>query len=149
MKSIVRKTIVALVCLFVANAGVMASTDKPIKVSQLPLAAQQLIKKDFSGKKVALSKMETGLFEKKYDVIFTNGDKVEFDKNGNWTEIECKNTAVPGRLVPSAIRQYVKNNYSSHKIIGIEKDRSEYDVKLTKGVEITFDKNFQVLDIDM
>lgn len=97
---------------------------------------------------VALSKMETGVFDKSYDIIFTNGDKVEFDRNGNWTEIKCKTAAVPATLVPPAIIKYVKDNYPSAKILEIEKDRKEYDVKLSNRMEITFNKDFLVVDID-
>lgn len=148
MKSLARKSFLVAFCLLVASVSSMASNDKPIKVSQLPQSAQQILKKNFAGKKVALSKMETGVFDKSYDIIFTNGDKVEFDRNGNWTEIKCKTAAVPATLVPPAIIKYVKDNYPSAKILEIEKDRKEYDVKLSNRMEITFNKDFLVVDID-
>lgn len=149
MKNLVRKAFALIVCMFIANLGIMASNDKPITVSQLPQAAQHVLKTEFKNRKVALAKMESGIIEKSYDVIFTNGDKIEFDRNGNWTDIECKKSGVPARLVPSQIRAYVKKNYSSHKIIEIEKKRSSYEVKLSKGVELTFNKNFKVTDVDI
>lgn len=149
MKSLVRKALTVIICIFVANVGVMASNDKPITVSQLPQAAQHVLKTEFKGRKVALSKMESGLISKSYDVIFTNGDKIEFDRNGNWTDIECKKSGVPANLVPSQIRQYVKKNYSSQRIVEIEKKRGSYEVKLSKGVELTFNKNFKVTHVDM
>lgn len=149
MKSLVRKALTVIICIFVANVGVMASNDKPITVSQLPQAAQHVLKTEFNGRKVALSKMESGLISKSYDVIFTNGDKIEFDRNGNWTDIECKKSGVPANLVPSQIRQYVKKNYSSQRIVEIEKKRGSYEVKLSKGVELTFNKNFKVTHVDM
>ena len=34
------------------------------------------------------------------------------------------------------------------KVMEMEKDRSEYEVKLSTGMEITFNKNFQAIDID-
>lgn len=98
--------------------------------------------------KVALAKMESGLFDTSYDIIFTNGDKVEFDRNGNWTELKCKYSQVPARLIPAAISSYVKKNYPSTKVLEIERDRNEYDVKLSNGIELTFNKKFQVIDID-
>lgn len=95
-----------------------------------------------------MAKMESGLFDTSYDIIFTNGDKVEFDRNGNWTELKCKYSQVPVRLIPAAINSYVKKNYSSAKVLEIERDRNEYDVKLSNGIELTFNKKFQVIDID-
>ena len=124
--------IAALLCLFVVSVNAVASNDKPIEVSQLPQAAQQILKKDFGKMKVALAKMESGLF----------------DGKGNWTELICKYSQVPVRLIPQAIKKYVNENYPSAKVIEMERDRSEYDVKLSTGLEITFNKKFQVTDID-
>ena len=69
-----------LVCLFTLQTVVWADDDKPIQVNQLPQTAQTFIKTHFPDNKVAMAKMETDWFDKSYDVIFTNGDKLEFDK---------------------------------------------------------------------
>ena len=148
MKRIIQTALVALVCLVTFQVSAFADNDKPISMSQLPATAQKIIKKHFSGKKVALAKMETGLFEKSYDVVFNNGEKVEFDRKGNWTEIDCKMSSVPAALIPAKIKQYVKSTYPGAKIIQIEVDASEYEVKLSNRLEVTFNKNFQVIDID-
>ncbi|MDD6687766.1 PepSY-like domain-containing protein, partial [Sodaliphilus pleomorphus] len=76
------------------------------------------------------------------------GEKLEFDRNGNWTEIDCKKSRVPVALVPSAIKNYVRKNYSGATIVQIEKARSGYEVQLSTGLELTFNKNFKVIDID-
>lgn len=148
MKKILFKTFSALVCLLAICSVASADNDKPIEVSQLPTAAQTTLKSYFSDRKVALAKVESDLFEKNYDVIFTNGDKVEFNSKGEWTEIQCKQSQVPTGLVPSQISSYVKSNYSGTKIIEIEKDSKEYEVTLNNGIELTFNKKFKLIDID-
>ncbi len=148
MKKFIQKAIMAIVCLVAFQTQAMADTDRPITVNQLPATAQQVIKSHFSGMKVALAKMETGFLEKSYDVIFTTGEKIEFDRDGNWTEIECKRTAVPAKLVPAQIANYVNTNYPGNAILKIEKDRTEYEINLSNGVEIKFNKEFMVIDID-
>ena len=80
--------------------------------------------------------------------MFNNGEKVEFDRKGNWTEINCKLSSVPTALVPAKITQYVKSPYPGAKILEIEKDDSQYEVKLSNMLEVTFNRNFQVVDID-
>lgn len=75
MKRFLKASIAALLCLFVVSVNAVASNDKPIEVSQLPQTAQQVLKKDFSKMKIALAKMESGIFDTSYDIIFTNGDK--------------------------------------------------------------------------
>lgn len=148
MKTIIKKTLMALVCLVAFQTAAMADNDKPVNVNQLPATAQQVIKGSFAGKKVALAKVESGLIDKSYDVIFTTGEKIEFDRSGNWTEIDCKRSEVPATLVPTQIKNYVNTNYSGNKILKIEKDRNEYEINLSNGVEVKFNKNFMVIDID-
>lgn len=148
MRRIIKNTIVTLICLVAFHVTAEAGKDKPISVSQLPVAAQQLLKKHFAGKKVALAKMESGLFYTDYDVIFTNGDKIEFNGKGEWTEVKCKSAAVPAGIVPARIAAYVRQNYPDNRILKIEKDDDEYEVNLSSGIEITFNRDFLVIDID-
>ena len=114
----------------------------------MPTKAQTLITTYFKHHKVALAKMESGLFYKSYDVIFTTGEKLEFDKSGDWTEIQCKASEVPVQVLPAEIRSYVSSTYPGAKVLEIERDGKEYEVKLSNGWEITFDNQFRVIDID-
>ncbi len=148
MKNIIKKALMAIICIAAFVTPAMADNDKPISVSELPTAAQQVLNSYFTTKKVALAKMESGIIGKSYDVIFTNGEKIEFDRKGQWTEIDCKQSSVPSKLVPSQITSYVNQNYSGNKILKIEKDDNEYEVNLSNGIEITFNKKFAVIDID-
>ncbi|MCD8237420.1 MAG: PepSY-like domain-containing protein [Prevotellaceae bacterium] len=144
-----KKLLVLFVCLFTMQAAtVRADNDKPVKVEQMPQQAQQFIKKHFPKRTVALAKMETGLFSKSYEVLFTNGDKLEFDSKGAWTEVNCKYSAVPAEIIPAAIRTHITKNYPKTKIMKIEKDSGDYEVELSNKWEIKFDKKFNVIDID-
>ena len=138
-----KKLVFLLVCVFTVSTVAMADNEKPIQVGQLPTKAQTFITTYFKGHKVALAKLDS----KSYDVIFTNGEKIEFDKSGDWTEVKCK-SGVPTQIVPSAIRTYVKNNYAEASIIHIERIRNEYEVYLSNRWEITFDCHMRVIDID-
>lgn len=148
MNTYIKKNIMALMCLLAFSATAMADNDKPISVTQLPATAQQIIKTHFGDMKVALAKLENELFDKSYDVIFTTGEKIEFDRNGNWKEIDCKLSEVPADLIPTPIANYVNTNYSGNRILKIEKDRGQYEIKLSNGIEIEFNRNFVVIDID-
>ena len=96
-----------------------------------------------------MAKVETDFLDKNYDVVFTNGNKVEFDKKGNWTNVDCEHTQVPVAILPEAIRQYVAKNYPDAKVLKIEvTDRKGYDVELSNGFELEFDKRMNVIDVD-
>ena len=143
-----KKLVFLLVCLFTLQTVARADDDKPIQVTQMPQPAQQFIKQHFADSKVALAKMESDFFYKSYEVIFTNGDKVEFDNKGNWEEVNCKYSSVPTAIIPAAIQKYVATNYPDAKILKIERDKKDYEVKLSNRTELKFDLKFNLIDID-
>ena len=88
------------------------------------------------------------MFYKSYDVVFASGEKLEFDKSGDWTEVKCKTGEVPAAIIPEAILKYVKANYPDAKVLEIEHDSEGYEIKLSNRLEIKFNDKFQVVDID-
>ena len=143
-----KKLVFLFVCLFTLQTVAHADNDKPIQVNQMPQTAQQFIKKYFADSKVALAKMESDFLYKSYEVIFTNGNKVEFDKKGEWTEVDCKYGFVPVAVIPTVILKYVSTNYPDTKILKIERDSKDYEVKLSNRTELKFDLKFNLIDID-
>lgn len=144
-----KKWTILFVSMLVMSVTTWAGNDKPIQISQMPQAAQQFIKKHFTNQSVAVAKVETELLDKNYDVIFTNGDKVEFNKKGQWTNIDCKHTQVPVEVIPMAIQKYVSQQFPNVKVVKIEiTDRKGYEVDLSNGFDIEFDKKMNVIDLD-
>ncbi|MDE7355413.1 MAG: PepSY-like domain-containing protein [Rikenellaceae bacterium] len=143
-----KKLIAITLALFAVSLSAQAGNKKAITVNQLPAAAQQFLAKNFAGHKVAIAKEDKGLFSTTYEVVFTNLDEVEFDSSGQWKEIECKNSHVPGSVMPEAINRYVETNYPNVKVKSIEREPHKYEVKLKNKVELTFDSQFNIIDID-
>lgn len=139
---------ITLISLLVINIPAMADDDKPIDVSTMPAKAQQFISKYFPGHKVAVAKQEGVLLLKSYDVIFINGDKLEFDRSGNWTNVECKYTLVPDGITPAPIDKFIKESYPQAKIKAIEKDDRHYDVELDNKIDLKFNSSFKLIKID-
>lgn len=125
-----------------------ADNNKPIKVTELPVKAQTVLSQHFNNQKVTFASIESGIIDKNYDVVLQNGTKLEFDKKGNVTEIDCKQGAVPEKLIPQAIRTYLQENYFGQTVRKIEFNKNEYELELSNGIDITFNKHFQVIDID-
>lgn len=143
-----KKLVVLFVSLFALISVARADNDKAIQMDQLPQQAQQFIKQHFAGNNVAIAKVENDLFSKSYDVIFANGNKVEFDKAGEWKEVDCKYDQVPAAIIPEPIRKYATANYPDAKVVKIERDRKDYEVKLSGGLELKFDLKFNLINID-
>ena len=81
-------------------------------------------------------------------MVLQNGTKLEFDKKGNLTEVDSKQDIVPAQLIPQAIRNYLKDNYAGQSVKKIEINKNEYEVELSNGLDLTFNKHFQLIDID-
>ena len=148
MKRIMRILMIAICCMMSFNIVANAGNDKPINVKELPAKAQTLLSKHFKGQKVMLATIESGVVSKSYDVVLRNGTKLEFDKKGNLTEIDCKQGIMPSQLIPQAIKNYLKENYRGEAVRKIEWNKKEYEVELTNGIDLTFNKHFQLIDID-
>ncbi len=148
MKKQLSKLFAIVAMLLTTSVNATADTDKVIEVSQLPAQAQQTLKQHFSQKKVAIAKAEWDWFSKSYDIVFTDGSKVEFDSDGNWTNIDCRRSMVPLKLIPSQIVTKVKEMYPDMNVTEIEREKRGYEVTLSNGLELKFSKSFQVVDID-
>ena len=83
-----------------------------------------------------------------YEVTYTDRTEVDFDNDGAWTSVECRYAAVPEAIVPAQIRDYVAKSFAGQTIRKIERNKYTWEAELMNGLEIKFDKNFQVIDID-
>ena len=148
MKRILRILMIAICCMVSCNMVANAGNDKPISVNALPAKAQTLLSQHFNGQKVMLATIESGVVSRSYDVVLQNGTKLEFDKKGNLTEIDCKQGKVPVKLIPQAIRNYLMENYPAQAVKKLEMNKNEYEVELANGLDLTFNKHFQLIDLD-
>jgi hypothetical protein len=142
-----KKIILSLVCFVIATAA-FADKDKPISVDRLPANSKQFIATYFADSKVSYAKVETDFLDKTYAVVFVDGNKVEFNKKGEWKDVDCKYSQVPSGIIPKKIRDYVAANHSDQKIIEIDRDRRDYEVKLNNDLELKFDLKFNIIGID-
>lgn len=109
--------------------------------SVLPKAAQTSIAKNFKAK-VSLVKIDKDFGRiTEYEAILTDGSEISFDRDGNWENVEVTNSkSVPDAYVPAGVRAYVSKNHSGQRIVSIDRERSGYDVELSNGIEMKFDK---------
>ena len=138
----------AVSVLVLGFATVKADNDRVITKDKLPVAAQKFVKEHFGKLKISYVKEERDLFDRNYEVVFTDGTKVEFLRNGEWKEIDCRYSEVPAVAVPEQIKKYITENYPNEKILQIDRDKHDYEVKLSNRLELTFDLNFNIIDID-
>ena len=140
-----KKTVFILLALLLTMCmPMMADNDRVITFDQLPQTAQTLLKTHFADKVPLVITVDWD----DYKVMYQSGEKVEFDKKGNWKDLDCKVSAVPTALIPEQIKTHVKATFPGTTIIKLDRDRRGYDVKLNNGLELEYNKQFQVVDID-
>lgn len=84
----------------------------------------------------------------KYEVTLNDGTQIDFDKKGVWDKIDCEAGAVPAALIPGTIANYVKTNFAGAKVTKIDKERYGYEIELSNGLELKFNKAGQLLSMD-
>ena len=136
------KKIIFLIVLMVGSIRLAMADDVVTRdVNQLPLAARELIDKQFSHRKVDFIKIERDLFEETtYEVKLDDGTELEFNSKGGWVEIDAKKDDVPSEFIPQSIQEYMKDHYKGEKIVKIERDRKGYELTLENGLEVNFDQ---------
>ena len=86
------------------------------------------------------------------DVVLSDYTKVEFKLNYEWKKVDCEHattyTSVPTELVPEQITAYVNSNFAGDIIKKLEKKYRGWEIELSNGLEVKFNNNFSVIDID-
>lgn len=142
---------ILVIILAVFSLGVItakADNDRVITKDALPAKAQQFVNAHFASVKISYIKEDRDFFDRNYELVFADGSKIEFGRNGEWVDVDCRYNSVPQAIVPAAIQTYVKSNFPDVKIIEIERKRGNHEVKLSNKLELVFDKNLKIKGID-
>lgn len=154
MKKSIKRLAIILAVGVVGITSALAATccltddDRPIKYDELPVEAKNFVTKHFAKEEVSHVSLDNDLVSKEYTVVFLSGTKVEFDGDGKWKEVDCRYSQVPAVIVPEAIATYVKEHYPSSKITELKREYGNWEAKITGGLELTFNNNFKLVDID-
>ena len=135
--------------LFAGITASLADNDRPITLEQLPAAAQTFLKTHFADLTLAYAVEDPKFVGSEYEVTYTDRTEVDFRPNGEWSSVERRYAAVPASVVPTQISDYVaKSSFPNQYIKKIERDAYTWEIELSNGIEIKFDKAFRVIDID-
>lgn len=117
--------------------------------SVLPEAAKNTIKNNFKAK-VSVVKIDKTLGRiDDYDVTLSDGTEIEFDRSGNWKNVETSvNSSVPKGFLPKEAVTFINAKHNGKKVVGIEKKRYGYEIELSDGIDIQFDKNGKFIKYD-
>lgn len=138
-------TIIAAITLFSVAA---LADDRPVSPEQLPSAAIAFLNQYFPDTKITYATKDDDLIRPDFNVGLSDGTRVHFSNGGKLEEIENPTSGVPGAIIPVQIAEYVKNHYPDVLVKEYEVGRRTYDVKLSNRLELKFNSNFNIIEID-
>lgn len=145
------KKILTLLTVMLLGIGLGIARDKvTTDTSVLPKSALELVNKHFSKVGVNHIKIDKNMVGHidDYDVILNNGTELEFKSDGALKSIDCGSKSIPDALVIKPIRDYVKKNFKGASIVGLEIERNSYEVELSTGLDLKFDRAGNFLKVD-
>ncbi len=141
------KRFFTLVAIAIASLSIAKADDRPVTFEQLPAAAKTFITSNYPAEKISYATVDDDFIRPDYSVMLANGTKIQFNNNGSLESIESR-TGVPADLVPVQLKEYAKLHYPDAVITGYEVGRKHYEIKLSNRLELKFNKNFNLIEID-
>ena len=143
MKSFIVSGIFALALLMTG------CSDKPVLPAQLPAPIQTFVQQYFPGQTITFAQKDLELTGWKYEIFLADGTHIDFDTDDMWDKIECPLTnPVPTALIPPPVATTIQANYPDAMITKIDKERNGFEVDLANGLELKFNKQGAIVDMD-
>lgn len=142
------KRIVIMLASIMALATVVKADDRPVTYDQLPQPAKTFISTYYPAEKVSFATKDDDLIRPDYHVVLANGVKVQFENDGRLEKIEVRNGVVPEGIVPVQIMESVKAHYPDAGVTEYEIGRKTYEIRLSNRLELKYNRNFHVIEID-
>ena len=126
----------------------MASCDEKLTIYEdLPQSVKSFITTYFPDATVTHSYQDDDLINPDYEVILSNGTQLEFSKSGDLKKVSSR-SGIPTAFIPESILNYVEHHYPGVGYTEYEVGKRTYEVSLTNGLELKFNSNFAIVEID-
>ena len=142
------KRILVIVISLIAMCCVSKADDKPVKFEKLPTTAQKFVKENFADNTVVLVTKDDDIVAPDYEVTLDNAIVLQFSNTGTLEKIKAYKAGVPQYLIPKKIQEYVSATYPEVFYREYEIERGRYEVKLSNGLELTFNSTFTLIEVD-
>ncbi len=144
-----KKSLKIVLTALLAFVGVSAfASDKPISVSQLPVAAAEYVKAKFPNTPISFATKDGGLFSTDYEVVLADSTMIEFDSAGEWRELKNSIKGISLNLLPEKIKNVIEVRFVGAKVKSIEKKRNVFEVELFNDLELKFDKDGVLISVE-
>ena len=124
-------------------------TDKPVLPAQLPMPITSFIQQNFPGQTISFATKDLEITGWQYDVVLADGTQIDFDTDKMWDKIQCTmSNPVPTALIPAPITTHLQTNFPDAMVLKIDKERFGYEVELANGLELKFNQQGALMEVD-
>lgn len=115
-------------------------------MDELPQQSTDFIDEHFSNERIEEVDVDDSWYNlsdsETYEVRFENGIELDFNSDGEITEIESEEgKAIPLNVLPEKVRTHLEKKAPNATVVNWEKDNDGHEVELEDGREFEFDKN--------
>ena len=143
MKKLILLGISALVLLMTA------CSDKPVIPEQLPVQVKTFIQQTYPGETITFAQKDLELTGWKYEVFLADGTHIDFDTDDVWDKIESPMARpIPVQLIPAPIATHLQANFPGTSVTKIDKERNGYEIELATGIELKYNKQGALMEMD-
>lgn len=142
------KKLFLMIWMAVTFALTACADGRPISFEQLPVNAQTIINQNFVRENILFVALDSEIFSTEYEVKFNDGKELKFNGSGELIKVDCKYEPVPEVLIPVEVLNQVKASYPDAFIKEWKLDDGRWKAELNNGLELIFNKRYQLVGID-
>ena len=135
------KLFISILFLTILSASILTAADMPIQANQLPKKAQDFISANFANDPIVYAEQDRNSFKAELQ----SGVEIDFDRNGNWTDVASERTPLPTKFIPANIMKAVEGKYQGVVVLEISKEYLSYKLKLGNNREVYVDNNGKIV----
>lgn len=134
------KLFISIVSLMMLSSLILTAEDMAIQANQLPQNAQTFVKTNFPNDQIVYAEQD----RQSYKVELSSGVEIDFDRQGNWTDVSGNNRPIPTKFIPTAVLKGVQSKYPQIEVLEISKEYNSYKLKLANNREVYVSNNGQI-----
>ena len=127
-----RQTIIKSLLLLsmILTAASCDKDEKEIGYNALPAKAQQFIAQYFPMAECTRAVCDRDSGTTEYEAWLSDGTELDFDKQGEWTSVDCKFSALPSGILPEVIATDIAARYPESPAYKVEKQPGGYEIDI-------------------
>ena len=127
-----KKFITAIIAI-VMLAGVAIADDNIVEIplNKVPDLGLRMVNSYFPGiKPVKAVKNKSKDMKNRTCILLENNTTIDFDKDGHWMIVDCRENEVPMRMVPGKIQMFLSKNYPGKKVLYMGREIKNGDITI-------------------